>query len=152
MEDETLMTTIIPTINESKFDLPKYETDGASGLDLKYNSDETIVLGVGERHLFKTGLKMAIPNGVEGQIRPRSGLANKYGITVLNTPGTIDSDYRGEIMVNLINLGNEPFEVIPGLKIAQIVFCPVLKVQLQECSILDITDRNDGGHGSTGLF
>jgi dUTP pyrophosphatase len=133
-------------------DLPRYETAGSAGMDLRaaVPEGEPMVLAPGARSAVPTGLVMAIPEGHEGQVRPRSGLALKHGITCLNTPGTIDSDYRGEVSVILANLGSEPFEIVRGMRIAQLVICPVVQASLVETSALDETARGAGGFGSTG--
>ena len=128
--------------------LPAYATDGAAGLDVV--AAETLTLAPGERAAVATGFAMAIPAGYEVQVRPRSGLALKYGITCLNTPGTIDSDYRGEVKVILINHGADPFAVRRGERIAQLVPAPVQRATIAEVSTLDGTDRGSGGFGSTG--
>ena len=128
--------------------LPQYASDAAAGLDI--TSAEELVLEPGKRHAFATGLAIEIPHGYEVQVRPRSGLAIKHGITCLNTPGTIDSDYRGEVKVILANLGDEPFEVRRGERIAQLVPATVLKAHFTEVHELDETARGSGGFGSTG--
>jgi dUTP pyrophosphatase len=128
--------------------LPAYATSGAAGLDVV--AAETLTLEPGGRHAVATGFALAIPPGFEVQVRPRSGLALKHGITCLNTPGTIDSDYRGEVKVILANLGTEPFEVRRGERIAQLVPAPVQRAVLREVETLDPTDRGAGGFGSTG--
>ena len=128
--------------------LPSYSTHGAAGLDVV--AAEDVVLQPGERHAVATGFAIAIPAGHEVQVRPRSGLALKHGITCLNTPGTIDEDYRGEVKVILANLGAEPFEVKRGERIAQLVPAPVLKAEFDEVASLDDTHRGAGGFGSTG--
>lgn len=128
--------------------LPSYATGGAAGLDIV--AAEEVTLAPGARHAVATGFAIAIPAGYEGQVRPRSGLALKHGITCLNTPGTIDSDYRGEVKVILINLGTEPFEVQRGMRIAQLVPAPVLRADFAEVDSLDPTSRGAGGFGSTG--
>src|SRR6185437_14560117 len=132
--------------------LPAYESAGAAGMDLRaaVEEDRPLLLLPGRRALVPTGLVMEIPQGMEGQIRPRSGLAFKHGITCLNTPGTIDSDYRGEVKVLLINHGDEEFYVERGMRIAQIVFAPVTRVKLEEQSLAGSTGRGAGGFGSTG--
>ena len=130
--------------------IPKYETLGSSGMDLSANIDSTLIIKPGEKCLIPTGLALSIPKNYEVQIRPRSGLAAKNSITVLNTPGTIDSDYRGEIKVILINLGKKDFQVENGLRIAQMVLSPVSKAELLETDSLDNTMRDKGGFGSTG--
>nr|MBW0176081.1 dUTP diphosphatase [Candidatus Fonsibacter sp.] len=131
-------------------DLPKYETVGSSGLDLIANIDKEIILKPNERALVATGLSVAIPENYEIQVRPRSGLAAKNGISVLNTPGTVDADYRGEIKVILINLSLENFKIEPGQRIAQMVLCPVVKAELVEVDTLPESVRGSGGFGSTG--
>lgn len=133
-------------------ELPAYETADAAGMDLRaaVSVDEGLLLTPGERCLVPTGLIMEIPSGFEGQIRPRSGLAYKNGITCLNTPGTIDSDYRGEVMVLLINHGTESFAIERGMRIAQMVIAPVTRVNVIESSLAGDTDRGTGGFGSTG--
>ncbi len=128
--------------------LPAYASSGAAGLDVV--AAESLVLQPGARHAVATGFSIAIPPGYEVQVRPRSGLALKYGITCLNTPGTIDSDYRGEVKVILANLGTEPFEVLRGERIAQLVPAPVLRACFSETEDLDATERGAGGFGSTG--
>lgn len=132
--------------------LPAYQSVGASGLDLvaAVAADSKIVIEPGARHLVPTGLAMQLPNGFEAQVRPRSGLATKYGVTVLNAPGTIDSDYRGEISVLLANFGSEPFEVSRGVRIAQLIVAPVVRAALTIVQELDTTARGAGGFGSTG--
>jgi len=130
--------------------LPKYETIGSSGMDLAAYIETNINLEPGKSIVISTGLSVAIPQGFEIQIRPRSGLAVKKKISVLNTPGTIDADYRGEIKVILINLGNNPFLIENGLRIAQMVVCPIIKAQLVEVKDLDNTIRGQGGFCSTG--
>lgn len=140
----------VKVINHSAHDLPKYETSGAAGLDLKANLEENIVLRPLERALVKTGLFLEIPQGYEAQVRPRSGLAFKNGITVLNSPGTIDADYRGEVGVILINLSNQEFEIKNGERIAQLVFAKVEQADFIMVNELSDTDRGTGGFGSTG--
>lgn len=129
---------------------PAYQSDLAAGLDLQAAVEAPIVLGPGQRALIPTGFAMAIPAGFEGQVRPRSGLAAKHGVTVLNTPGTIDADYRGEVKVILVNLGEAPFEIERGARIAQLVIAPVHQAQIIEVEDLSETDRGAGGFGSTG--
>ncbi len=131
-------------------ELPKYQTEGSAGLDLSAACREDIVIGCGERKLVPTGICIALPLDYEAQIRPRSGLALKNGITLPNSPGTIDSDYRGEIQVILLNLGQEPFTVKRGTRIAQMVIAPVVKASLQIVDNLDNTVRASGGFGHTG--
>jgi dUTP pyrophosphatase len=127
---------------------PAYATAHAAGMDVV--AAETVTLAPGARHAVATGFAIAIPEGYEVQVRPRSGLALKHGITCLNTPGTIDADYRGEVKVILANLGEQPFEVIRGERIAQLVPAPVVRARFDEVEILDDTDRGGGGFGSTG--
>lgn len=143
----------VKVINKSGFELPKYETENSAGMDLKANigKDEEILLRPFERRLIPTGLFIEIPTGYEGQVRPRSGLAIKHGITVLNTPGTIDADYRGEIGVILINLSNKLFHITHGMKVAQIVFSEVKKTTFKEVEKLGDTTRGKGGFGHTGV-
>jgi dUTP pyrophosphatase len=129
--------------------LPAYATAGAAGMDLASAEDGT--LAPFERRLFPTGFAIALPEGYEAQIRPRSGLAYRHGITLPNSPATIDSDYRGELKVALVNLGPEPFRVERGMRIAQMVVAPVAQVSLAECDELPGSERGDGGFGSTGL-
>ncbi len=129
---------------------PKYETPGSSGMDIAAHIEEKIVINPGEKSLVSTGFSLAIPKGYEVQIRPRSGLAAKKNITVLNTPGTIDADYRGEIKVILINLGKEKFIIENGERIAQMVVCPVVQAKLEEVKELSDTVRGSSGFGSTG--
>lgn len=129
--------------------LPAYAHPGDAGLDLC--ACEAATLLPGERRLVRTGLVMELPSGTEAQLRPRSGLALKHGITLLNAPGTIDEGYRGELGVILVNLGQEPFEVVPGMRIAQMVIAPVLRVAVEESETLGETCRGEGGFGSTGV-
>ncbi|HKO48410.1 MAG TPA: dUTP diphosphatase [Polyangiaceae bacterium] len=131
--------------------LPAYQTERAAGLDLCAAIADSRRLEPGQRLLVPTGLAFAIPDGYEGQVRPRSGLALKHGISIVNSPGTIDSDYRGMVQVLLINLGQEPFLVEPLSRIAQLVICPVVQAELELVSALDETTRGAGGYGSTGV-
>ena len=133
--------------------LPTYETAQAAGMDLRAAVPETepMTLAPGARAMVPTGLTMALPDGYEAQVRPRSGLAAKNGVTCLNTPGTIDSDYRGEVKVILVNTSSETFEITRGMRIAQIIFARVEQMQLQEVNSLDETARGSGGFGSTGV-
>ena len=140
----------VKIINKGTCPLPSYETIGAAGMDVRANLSSTVYVSPGERMLVPTGLYLEIPVGLECQVRPRSGLALKKGITVLNTPGTIDSDYRGEVGVILMNLSNENFTIEPNDRIAQLVFCPVIQVTLIETDALESSDRGTGGFGSTG--
>ena len=130
--------------------IPKYETDGSSGMDISANIEKELKINPGEKAIIPTGFSLSIPKGFEVQIRPRSGLAAKKGISVLNTPGTIDADYRGEIKVILINLGKEKFIVQKGMRIAQMVLSPVTQAELEEVKELPKTHRDVGGFGSTG--
>lgn len=132
-------------------DLPAYETAGAAGMDIRAAVSEPLVLQPGARMLVPTGFIFEIPQGFEIQVRPRSGLAFKHGVTCLNTPGTIDSDYRGEVKVLLINLGEEDFTIDRGMRIAQLVFAPVVQAQVQEADTFNDTARGAGGFGSTGV-
>jgi dUTP pyrophosphatase len=131
--------------------LPAYQSEGASGADLRARLDGDLVLRPGQRALVPTGITLEIPRGLEGQIRPRSGLAARKGVTVLNAPGTVDSDYRGEVQVILVNLGSDDFTVRPGDRIAQIVFCPVEHVVFRVAGQLEASQRGEGGFGSTGV-
>ncbi len=144
------MSIKVRIINQSSSDLPKYESSDAAGLDVRANISESILLKPLERVLIKTGLFLEIPAGYECQVRPRSGLAMKHGITVLNAPGTIDADYRGEIGVILINLSNEPFEINNGERIAQLVFAKYEQAEWLESVELTETERGASGFGSTG--
>jgi dUTP pyrophosphatase len=128
--------------------LPRYETAGAAGMDLR--ADEAVALAPGQRAVVPTGLAVEIPHGHEGQVRPRSGLASSHGVTLLNAPGTIDSDYRGEVKVILVNLGQEPVRLERGERIAQLVIAPVTRATLQVTEALGETGRGQGGLGSTG--
>ena len=141
----------IKVINKSKHPLPEYATENSAGMDLRANIDEPIVLKQLERVLIPTGVFIALPPGYEAQVRPRSGLAIKKGITVLNTPGTIDSDYRGMIGVILINLSNEDFVVNDGERIAQMVISKYERAEWEEVDELDETERGAGGYGHTGV-
>ncbi|MEN8768956.1 MAG: dUTP diphosphatase [Candidatus Arcticimaribacter sp.] len=140
----------LPVINESPYELPAYATVSSAGLDLKAVLDQAITLRSLERKIIGTGLKIALPEGYEAQVRPRSGLAAKHGVTVLNAPGTIDADYRGEIGVILVNLSNEAVDINPGERIAQLVVAQYTQVDWQVVESLDSTDRGEGGFGSTG--
>ena len=145
------MTEILIKRLSKDVSLPKYETEGSSGLDLAANIDEQIQILPGKSAIIPTGLAVAIPKDFEIQIRPRSGLAAKSQISVLNTPGTIDADYRGELKVILINLGNKVFAVEKGLRIAQMVLSPVIKATFKEVTELESTKRGSSGFGSTGI-
>ena len=141
----------INIVNQSTNDLPSYETLASAGLDLRAYTTEPITLQPLERGLIKTGLFMELPKGVEAQVRPRSGLALKKGISVLNSPGTIDADYRGEIGVIVINLSSEPFTIASGDRIAQLVIAKHERADWKEVKSLKETERGDGGFGSTGI-
>ena len=140
----------VKVINRSPFPLPEYATPLSAGLDLKAATEEPIVLQPLQRALVPTGLFIALPEGYEAQVRPRSGLAAKHGITVLNSPGTIDADYRGEVKVILVNLSDEPFTIVPGERIAQLVAARFEQVEWELSESLDETSRGEGGFGSTG--
>jgi dUTP pyrophosphatase len=133
-----------------RVELPRYATHGSAGLDLAAAVEGPLVLQPGERALVPTGLAIALPPGHEGQVRPRSGLAVRHGVTVLNAPGTVDEDYRGEVKVALINLGREPFVVEPGMRVAQLIVAPVTRVEIEDSPDLDETARGVGGFGHTG--
>lgn len=141
----------IQIINKSKHALPHYETIASAGMDLRANLDESITLKPLERAIIKTGLFIALPVGTEAQVRPRSGLAAKKGITVLNAPGTIDADYRGEIGVILVNLSNDDFVINDGERIAQLIIAKHERADWEEVQILNETKRGSGGFGSTGV-
>ena len=145
------MTEVLIKRLSKNIELPKYETNGSSGMDLSANIEKQIKLEPGKTSIIPTGISVSIPKNFEIQIRPRSGLAAKSQISVLNSPGTIDADYRGELKVILINLGNKTFVVERGTRIAQMVLCPIVKAKFKEVDNLDDTDRGDGGFGSTGL-
>lgn len=141
----------IKIVNRGRQQLPAYATELSAGMDLRANIDESITLNPMERRIIPTGLYMALPPGYEAQVRPRSGLAFKHGITVLNSPGTIDADYRGEIGVLLVNLSNEPFVITEGERIAQMVIARHEQGQFEEVDELDKTERGEGGYGHTGV-
>ncbi len=141
----------IKIINKSKNNMPEYKTEGSSGMDIRVSLEEDITLKPLERRLFPTGLFMSIPKGYEAQIRPRSGLSIKQGITLINCVGTIDSDYRGEIMIPLVNISNEDVVIKNAMRVAQIVIAKYERVQIEEVSELDSTTRGSGGFGSTGI-
>ena len=146
------MTKILIKRLSKEISLPKYETSESSGMDISANIGSSISIYPGDTAIIPTGLALSIPRGFEAQIRPRSGLAAKQKVSVLNTPGTIDADYRGEIKVILINHSKELFIVEKGQRIAQLVICPVIQVQLKEVDNLDETKRGEGGFGSTGKY
>lgn len=140
----------VKVINRSAYDLPQYETGSAAGLDVRANIPENIVLKPLERAMVPTGLYVELPEGYEMQVRPRSGLAAKHGISVANSPGTIDPDYRGEIKIILVNLSNEAFELKPGERIAQLVVAQFAHIRWEQVEVLSDTARGAGGFGSTG--
>jgi len=144
------MTEILIKRLSDSVSLPKYETEGSSGMDLAANINDNIEVKPGSTAIIPTGIAVSIPKNFEIQIRPRSGLAAKNQISVLNTPGTIDADYRGELKVIIINLGTKSFFVENGTRIAQMVLCPIIKAKLKEVKILEDTKRGSGGFGSTG--
>jgi dUTP pyrophosphatase len=141
----------VKIINDSKNPCPSYSTPYSAGMDLRANLEEPLVLRPLERRLIPTGIRIELPEGYECQVRPRSGLAVKYGVTVLNTPGTVDSDYRGELKVLMINLGSEPFTVAPGERLAQMVVARHEHVEWEQVEVLDESERGEGGFGSTGV-
>ena len=147
---EDLVHIAIARTGGSDLPLPAYQTRGSAGMDLAASLDSEIAIPPGEWRLIPTGLRMAIPDGHEGQVRPRSGLALEHGVTVLNAPGTIDSDYRGELKVALVNHGKQPFVVRHGDRVAQLLICAVARVEWHPDADLDSTSRGDGGYGSTG--
>ena len=140
----------VKIVNNSRFALPEYQTPLSAGLDIRANLDESVTLGPLERAMIPTGLYVELPEGCEMQIRPRSGLAAKHGITVLNSPGTFDADYRGEIKVILVNLSNEPFTIEAGERIAQMIVARYEQIEWQAVEELSSTERGAGGFGSTG--
>ena len=145
------MTEVLIKRLSKNIELPKYETNGSSGMDLSANIEKQIKIEPGKTSIIPTGISVSIPKNFEIQIRSRSGLAAKSQISVLNSPGTVDADYRGELKVILINLGNKTFVVERGARIAQMVLCPIVKAKLKETDSLDDTDRGASGFGSTGL-
>jgi len=150
MADERVIP--VRLVREGSVDvLPSYQTGGASGMDLRADIEREIVLPPMGRALVPTGISLALPPGMEAQVRPRSGLANRSGVTCLNSPGTIDADYRGEVRVILVNFGSDPFTVRRGDRIAQLVFAPVVRASLKVVDDLDPTPRGEGGFGHTGV-
>ena len=141
----------VKVVNIGRQPLPEYATSQSAGLDLRANIESPITLKPLERRLIPTGLRIALPEGYEAQVRPRSGLALKHGITVLNTPGTIDADYRGELMVLLINLSNEDFVINAGERLAQMIIAKYETASWEQVEILDETERGTGGYGHTGV-
>jgi dUTP pyrophosphatase len=150
MVGEKLMKVMINRIHSFDLPLPRYMTSGSAGLDIYAANSEDLIIGIGERVLVPTGIAIALPDDCEAQIRPRSGLALKHGLTLLNTPGTIDSDYRGEIKLIVINLGDKEYTLKRGERVAQMVFARVVKPEIFEVEVLDGTDRGGGGFGHTG--
>ena len=140
----------VKIVNHSPYPCPAYATPQSAGVDLRANLEEPVVLKPLERAMIPTGLYIALPAGYEAQVRPRSGLAAKHGITVLNSPGTVDADYRGELKTILVNLSQEPFEIVPGERIAQMVIARHEQVEWEQVDELDDTERGAGGFGSTG--
>ncbi|MBU0961076.1 MAG: dUTP diphosphatase [Proteobacteria bacterium] len=151
MEQKTVEISWIYPDKSADLSLPQYHSELAAGMDVGTALEEPYTLEPGTIHLFPTGFRVALPPGYELQVRPRSGLAVKHGITVINSPGTIDADYRGEVRIGLINLGNVPFKVRRGDRIAQLVLAPVVQARLQVVSELDETTRGTGGFGHTGI-
>lgn len=151
--DETLIVKVKRLPHGEDLPLPELQSAGAAGLDLSaaIGHNTYVTLGPFERALVPTGLVLQLPPGYEGQVRPRSGLAARHGITVLNSPGTVDADYRGEVMVCLVNLGRDEFRIERGMRIAQLVVAPVTRVRLEAVAVLDETERAGGGFGSTGV-
>ena len=149
---QTVKVSIMRLPHGRDLPLPSYQSAAASGLDLlaAIPAEQTVVIAPGRAASIPTGIALALPAGTEGQVRPRSGLAIRHGITVLNAPGTVDSDYRGEIQIILVNLGAEPFTVRRGMRVAQLVIAPVVQAQLIEVDALEDTARGSGGFGSTG--
>jgi len=146
-----LYIMVVKIINKSKHQTPSYETNASAGMDLRANLSELVTLKPLERAIIKTGLYIALPMGYEAQIRPRSGLSAKHGITVLNAPGTIDADYRGEIGVILVNLSNDEFTINDGDRVAQMVIAKFEHTKWEEVNVLNETSRGEGGFGSTGI-
>lgn len=144
-------TVNVKVVNKGKQQLPQYATPQSAGMDLRANIEEPFLLHPGERHLFPTGLHIQLPDGYEGMVRPRSGLALKHGVTVLNTPGCVDGDYTGDVGVILINLSNQCFEINPGERIAQLVISPIVQGKWIEVEELNGTERGDGGFGHSGV-
>lgn len=151
MRNFALIMVRIKVVNTGRQPLPAYATEQSAGLDLRANIDAPMVLQPLERRLVPTGLRIALPEGYEAQVRPRSGLALKHGVTVLNTPGTIDADYRGEVMVLLVNFSQENFVVNAGERIAQMVIARYEQAELEPVDVLDETERGAGGYGHTGV-
>ena len=151
MEQTSVQVAITRLPHNADLPLPSYETSQAAGMDLPAAIEADLVIEPGRRAVVPTGLAIALPAGYEAQVRPRSGLAAKNGVTVLNSPGTVDADYRGEVKVILINLGDAPFTISRGMRIAQMVIAPVTQAAMVEVSVLPATARGAGGFGSTGV-
>ncbi len=151
MEQKKVLFTWLDEQAEAEFELPKYETAQSAGMDIRIAIEDDVLLQPGDITLLPTGFAVAIPDGYEIQIRPRSGFAVKHGVTVINSPGTIDADYRGEIKVGLINLGKEPYLLKRGDRVAQMILMPVVHARLVVTDSLDDTERGTGGFGHTGL-
>ncbi len=151
IEQETIIFCWIDKNASSDLKLPRYETDDAAGMDVSAAIQDPLTLHPGDRCLVETGLAVAIPSGYEIQVRPRSGLAIKHGLTIINSPGTIDADYRGEIKVGLINLGTENYTIHRGDRIAQLIVAPVVRARVVVADLLDTTERGSGGFGHTGI-
>lgn len=151
MNEKIVKICWLDPANSGDLQLPSYETVGAAGMDVAAAVEEKRAIAPGEIALIPTGFGVAIPEGYELQVRPRSGLAVRHGITLINSPGTIDSDYRGEVKIGLINLGKEPFTVNRGDRIAQLILAPVTRAVLNEVTVLEVTKRNSGGFGHTGI-
>jgi dUTP pyrophosphatase len=149
--NENRIRVLIKRVGEVSVPLPQYQTAGAVGLDLHAALAAPVTIGPGERALIRSGLALSIPEGYEGQVRPRSGLSLRHGIGIVNSPGTIDPDYRGELSIVLINLGQEPYAVQPLSRIAQLVICPVVRAELELVDELEGSTRGRGGYGSTGV-
>lgn len=150
MKKTSLPIIDVPTLIENEALLPLYTTREAAGADVKAHLQDPLTIPPGQSALIPTGIAVALPEGYEIQVRPRSGLALKHQVTVLNTPGTVDADYRGEIKIILINHGKDPFIVAPGMRIAQLILAPVLRANFVPCSVLAETERGKGGFGHTG--
>jgi dUTP pyrophosphatase len=148
-EKEVKLCWLIPE-NERNLHLPHYATAGAAGMDVEAGVTESLLLTPGNQALIPTGFSIALPEGYELQVRPRSGLAVRHGVTILNSPGTIDADYRGEVKIALINLGKDPYTIHRGDRIAQLILAPVTRARMREVPALDKTDRDVGGFGHTG--
>ena len=151
MEQKTVELCWLRPERQSDLSLPSYETSGSAGMDVEADIESSIVVEPGARILIPTGFAVSVPDGFELQVRPRSGLAVKHGVTIINSPGTVDSDYRGEVKIGLVNLGNKPYTVQRGDRIAQLVLAPVVRADIRAVKVLDTTDRGTGGFGHTGV-